>query len=297
MKRILDLKLGEQQAALWFLGQAGYVARSGSVTLAIDPYLTDSVGKSSPAFSRRIPVPIEPEDLRVDVFIVTHDHLDHLDPETIQRYQHKAGTVFVAPRFAAKKLADLGVPEQAITKVDVGETVQVRGIDITGVFALPTGPDALDTCGYLVTFPNGRSFYHASDTAFCELLLRAAPRPALSGAEGAELLLVPINGKWGNLDVEQAIALTAAVKPRYVLPNHYDLMALNSENPETFRHFWNARHLPTECVVPEIMRPFVWGAALPQPGGPQAESLRHHGEAEGPALSEVEGSQHAEERR
>jgi L-ascorbate 6-phosphate lactonase len=261
MKHILDLKLGGEQAALWFLGQAGYVARAGGMTLAIDPYLTDSVGKSSPAFSRRIPVPIEPEDLEVDIFIVTHDHLDHLDPETIQRYRHKAATGFVAPRFAARKLADLGVPEQGITKIDVGERVQVKGIDITGVFALPTGPDALDTCGYLVTFPNGRSFYHASDTAFCELLLKAAP--------SAEVLLVPINGKWGNLDVEQAIALTAAVKPRYVLPNHYDVMALNSENPETFRHFWNARGLPTrgascadapavECVVAEIMRPFVW---------------------------------------
>jgi L-ascorbate 6-phosphate lactonase len=279
MKHILDLKLGEKQAALWFLGQAGYVARAGglarrslgggAVTLAIDPYLTDSVGKSAPSFSRRIPVPIEPEELEVDVFIVTHDHLDHLDPETIQRYRHRATTAFVAPRFAARKLADLGVPEQVITKIDVGETAQVKGIDITGVFALPTGPDALDTCGYLVRFPNGRSFYHASDTAFCELLLKAAPRPALSpsaalranSAEGAEVLLVPINGKWGNLDVEEAMALTAAVKPRYVLPNHYDLMALNSENPETFRHFWNARRLPTECVVAEIMQPFVWGAA------------------------------------
>jgi L-ascorbate 6-phosphate lactonase len=248
--RILGLELRETQAALWFLGQAGYIVRAGGAVTAIDPYLTDSVGRESPAFSRRLPVPIQPEDVDVDIFVVTHDHLDHLDPETIGRYRHKETTSFVAPRLAAGKLRRLGVPEGNITRVDVGETAQVEGVSITGVFALPTGADALDTAGYLVGFPNGRSLYHASDTAFCELLLRAAPK--------AEVLLVPINGKWGNLDVHEAVALTAAVQPRFVLPNHYDLMALNSENPETFRYFWEARKLPTECIVAEIMRPFVW---------------------------------------
>jgi L-ascorbate 6-phosphate lactonase len=247
---VRDLALRDDQAALWFLGQAGYIARAGETTLAIDPYLSDSVGRISPAFARRLPVPVEPEELKVDILVVTHDHLDHLDPETICRYRHAETTQFVAPRFAARKLRELGIAADGVTKVDVGETAEVRGVTITGVFALPTGPDALDTAGYLVAFPNGRSFYHTSDTAFCQLLLRAAPQ--------AEVLLVPINGKWGNLDVEEAMELTAAVRPRYVLPNHYDLMALNSENPETFRHFWNARKQPSECILPDIMQPFVW---------------------------------------
>jgi L-ascorbate 6-phosphate lactonase len=122
---------------------------------------------------------------------------------------------------------------------------------VRGVFALPTGAEVLDTTGYLVTFANGRSVYHTSDTAFAPLLLAAAPK-------GVEVLLVPINGKWGNLIVEQAVELTAAVGPRYVLPNHYDLMALNAENPETFRWFCQQRNLPTHCVIPTVLEPFVW---------------------------------------
>jgi len=250
MKRVLGLELNPRQAALWFLGQAGYLVRAGECTLAIDPYLTDSAAKESPSFSRRLPVPLVPEDMHVDILIVTHDHLDHLDPETIDRYPYKDNTSFVAPRFTSEKLVGLGVPESQITRVGVGETAQAKGVTVTGVFALPTGPDALDTTGYLVTFPNGRSFYHASDTAFCRLLLRAAPR--------AEVLLVPINGKWGNLDVEEAAELTETVDPRFVLPNHYDLMALNSENPETFRHLCSHRGLSAKCVIAEIMQPFVW---------------------------------------
>jgi L-ascorbate 6-phosphate lactonase len=81
--------------------------------------------------------------------------------------------------------------------------------------------------------------------------LAAAPK-------GVEVLLVPINGKWGNLNVEQAVELTAAVGPRFVLPNHYDLMALNAENPKTFRWFCQQHNLTTRCVIPTVMRPFVW---------------------------------------
>jgi L-ascorbate metabolism protein UlaG (beta-lactamase superfamily) len=35
-------------------------------------------------------------------------------------------------------------------------------------------------------------------------------------------------------------------------------MALNSENPETFRHFWKAKGLPAECVVLGTGEEFVW---------------------------------------
>ena len=44
----------------------------------------------------------------------------------------------------------------------------------------------------------------------------------------------------------------------YVLPNHYDLMELNAENPQTFAWFCQKRQLRTRCVIPPVMQPFVW---------------------------------------
>lgn len=252
MNTIADLSLGPDQAALWFLGQAGYVIRSAGVTVAMDPYLSDSAAVGAPEFTRRFPPPLRPEDLRVDLYLVTHDHLDHLDPETIGRYAHRQSTQFIAPRLAARKLHALGVPEGNIGRLDVGEDGTWSEVTIRGVFALPTSPDVLDTTGYLLRFANGRTVYHTSDTAFTPLLMQAAPR-------GVDVMFVPINGKWGNLNVEQAVELTEVVGPRYVLPNHYDLMALNAENPESFRWFCQHRGLPTECVTPDLMQPFVWG--------------------------------------
>ncbi len=251
MKTIFDYELKPAEAGLWFLGQAGYVAKAGGRTLAIDPYLTDAAGHGDPGTTRRFPAPIAPEDLKVDIYLVTHDHTDHLDPETIGGYRHKEDTIFVAPRLACRKLAKLGVPEGNIRRVDSGETEVVEGVTITGVYAIPNEPGAVDTSGYFVQFANGRSFYHTADTDFSEVLLMAAPK-------GCEVLLTCINGKWGNLNVHQAARLTAKVRPRFAIPNHYDVMAANSENPAAFIFFLKREAPDIAVKVLEVMEPFVW---------------------------------------
>jgi len=243
-----DMDIPEDKTAIWFLGQAGYYMKSGSCSLTIDPYLTDSVGKITPQFSRAIPSPVDPAQLKVDIFIVTHDHTDHLDPETIKAYKHKKTTTFVSPRHAAKHLLKLDIPAENIKIVDHGDTMQLPGVRIDGVFALATSADTIDTCGYLLTFDNGKSVYHTADSAYCDLLLEACPK--------ADLLLTCINGKFGNLNIAQAVKLTGAVKPKYVIPNHYDIMAFNSENPESFRYFFEQAKIDSQCVILELMGEF-----------------------------------------
>lgn len=251
MKTILDHKLLTSEAALWWLGQAGYVVRVAGLTVVIDPYLSDSAGTDSPEFSRRYPPPIKPEELSADIIIITHDHLDHLDPDTLSHYKKKKDTWFVAPRLAAKKLPGLGIPEDRIVTVNVGETKLFDSHEVTGIFALPTGVDVLDTTGYLIKFANGRSIYHTSDTWFHSIVLSAAPKEV-------EVMLVPINGKWGNPGPEQAAAFAQAVQPTFVMPNHYDMMELNAENPASFKWFCEKNGLGNRCIIPERMKPFVW---------------------------------------
>ena len=241
--------VSESNAALWFLGQAGYYIKCCGQTILIDPYLSDSVGKSAPLFSRAYPPPVDPAKIKADIFIVTHDHMDHLDSETIEAYGHKDTTVFVSPRFASEKLKSLDVPNRVI--VDHGVTVTVNNVQITGVFALATGADTLDTCGYLITFPNGKSVYHTSDTAYCGLLLDACPKEV-------DVLLTCINGKFGNLNIAEAVRLTQAVNPKYVIPNHYDVMALNAENPESFCYFCQDKKVDAECVILPLLGKFTW---------------------------------------
>ena len=250
MKAVDSLALKSDEAALWTLGQAGCLVRSAGVTVVIDPYLSDSVAKIAPDCTRLLPAPVRPEDLRVDLFIATHSHLDHLDPETVGPYRFKDSTQFVAPCLACRKLSELGVPAGNIHRVDVGETAVVRGVAVSGMYALPTEPAVADTAGYRLEFPNGRSLYHSSDTGFSEELLPCAAF--------AEVLLVCINGKWGNLDVEGAVRLAGAVRPRVAIPNHYDMMAPNLEDPRRFITAMSAALPGIAARVLNVMEPYTW---------------------------------------
>jgi len=66
-----------------WLGQAGLLFDLDGIKVMIDPYLSDSVAKVNPLNKRRVPVDERVFDIRPDVLILTHDHLDHTDPETL----------------------------------------------------------------------------------------------------------------------------------------------------------------------------------------------------------------------
>jgi L-ascorbate 6-phosphate lactonase len=189
--------------------------------------------------------------LQADIFVVTHDHLDHLDPETIQAYRYVNETIFVAPRLACKKLAALGIPYDNIVCIDSGETNIIRDVTITGIYALPSEVEVIDTTGYFIQFANGRSVYHTSDTDFSNLLLKSAPH--------AEVLLACINGKDGNMGAQAAAKVAKVVAPRVAaIPNHYDMMALNAENPHVFVYFARQEdpNIPTKILQP--LEALIW---------------------------------------
>ncbi len=250
MKAIQDYTISPDQAVLQFLGQAGFLIHSCGQTIVIDPYLSDSVAKVSPGLTRLTPPPILPSQLNADIYIVTHDHLDHLDPETLKGYCYVETTTFVAPRLACDTLRRLGIPEKNIIQIDSGQRNILKGIEINGIYAVASEPSVIDTTGYLLKFPNGRSVYHSSDTSYSELLLQCAPR--------AEVALVCINGQWGNLNIEQAAQLVNGVKPRYAIPHHYDVMALNAKNPETFKYQMNYVNPEVEVVILSQLETFIW---------------------------------------
>ncbi|MDD5679499.1 MAG: MBL fold metallo-hydrolase [Kiritimatiellae bacterium] len=250
MKRILDFPTEASRAVIWALGQAGYIIRSCGKTIVIDPYLSDSAAGPEEKYGRIMPVPIRPEDLFADIFMATHDHLDHLDPDTVGPYRHKGRTTFVAPRLACRKLYELGVPARNIVRVDSGEDREVEGIRVSGTYAVPTEPRVIDTTGYALQFPNGRTLCHTSDTAWSDLILKTTPC--------AEVLLVAINGKWGNLTVDQAAALAARVAPKIAIPMHYDMMALNSADPAHFKRVLRARNPALAVKILKVLMPFTW---------------------------------------
>ena len=69
-----------------WLGQAGLMFETCGKIIVVDPYLSDSVEKIEPHNKRRVPVDENFLKIQPDVIVLTHNHLDHTDPDTLRHY-------------------------------------------------------------------------------------------------------------------------------------------------------------------------------------------------------------------
>ena len=76
-----------------WLGQGGFLLEVQNYRLVIDPYLSDNL-LAVQNLARLHPFPLKLEELRPDCLVFTHDHLDHFDPETAERFLEKDGELF-----------------------------------------------------------------------------------------------------------------------------------------------------------------------------------------------------------
>ena len=234
MRSIREFQVPPNAFAAWFLGQNGFILNAASGPLiGIDLYLTNSCAASSPqpAFrrDRQLPVFIEPEDLDVDLFITTHSHADHADPETIRRVRKNGATRFIGPFDSIRIFQECGVPVDLCQLIHPGESLELGGsVVVQATFALPTDDTDLNHTGVLVRFANGLTFYSTGDTAYAERLSALLPT-------GVDVCAICINGGYHNLTVPEAAEIVRLIRPRVVVPCHYDMMVNNVGSPEMLR--------------------------------------------------------------
>ncbi|MEG9431456.1 MBL fold metallo-hydrolase [Terriglobus sp. ADX1] len=231
MTNIRKVEIGPESLGVWFLGQNGFLLKTSDGTrIAIDPYLTNSCGEkyASSQFdlSRVIPPPLEPEDLDVDVVLITHSHEDHLDEATLRRLRCRPW--IVGPFQAMQRVREWGISEQKQLLLHPSESLSLFGINIEGTFALPTDNTDLNHIGLKCTFDNGITFYNTGDTAYAQLLEDLFPKDV-------DICAICINGGFHNLSSSDAAQLIKVIRPNLVIPTHYDLMACNRSDPENFR--------------------------------------------------------------
>lgn len=234
MRSILDFEVPEHAIAIWYMGQNGFLMKSaGSPLIGIDLYLTDSCATTFAhlpfRLDRQLPVFIEPEDLDIDVFITTHSHHDHADPETIRRLPKGRKTLFVGPFDSQRVFRECGLAPEVCRLVHPGERIDLgRGTAMEATFALPTDATDLNHTGVLLEFPGGIRFYNTGDTAY-------APRLPLLLPQEVDVCAICINGGFHNLVPLEAAEIVKVVRPRVVTPCHYDMMINNVGSPDMLR--------------------------------------------------------------
>ncbi len=199
-----------------WLGQAGYMLTDGVTSVCIDPYLSDSVNRIA-SRPRVRAVPIEPEKLKCDAVICTHNHLDHLDIDSIPLMDRKIR--FYAPEDCKDVLFNLGVRDY--TAFNEGEKIKIGSFEISAVFAEHSVP----AIGVVVKHGDDK-LYFTGDTLYNERLANVK----------CDILFICINGKLGNMNADEAVRIAEMIAPATAVPNHYDMFESNSENPEKFKY-------------------------------------------------------------
>ena len=204
-----------------WLGQGGFELTLGDKRVIIDPYLSDSVIKLD-GFARLLPLPVKPEELSSDLLITTHDHLDHLDPDTLCATDFERNT-YAGPEDCLRHMRKLGIPESRLRRLGAGDVLHVGEARLMGVPAVHTAPEAI---GVVVEY-RGVRLYFTGDTLYDERLAEV-------GALGIDVLFVCINGRLGNMEHGEAARLARELPCRVVVPNHDGMFAENTIDPAVF---------------------------------------------------------------
>ena len=245
-----------------FLGQMGFRIKFADTVLYVDPFL-------SPHPKRLFSPPILVEELNdTDLFLGTHDHKDHIDRDVWPLYATASPhSRFVVPELLLRRglAADLKIPAYRFSGLTHLQTLSVKGVDIT---AVASAHELLDKdeetglypyLGYVIKFPE-YTIYHAGDTCRYEGL------EAILKKWNFDVMILPINGRdatryaagcFGNMTYQEAADLSGVLKPRVVIPGHYDMFAHNAEDPDHFVEYMRVKYPNQRVSVMVLGENFV----------------------------------------
>jgi L-ascorbate metabolism protein UlaG (beta-lactamase superfamily) len=243
--RDIELTRAQGRARLWWLGQSGFLVHACAKTVLFDPYLSDSLtrkyAQTDKPHERMTELVIAPKRLTgIDLITCSHNHTDHLDPETLlPLLEANPRAMLVVPRANVSFVLErLGSLETRLVPVDAGETVRVAGVEVLGVPAAhnTVERDERGRCRFLgyVARLNNVKLYHSGDTLLHDGLA-AALRP-----HQVHVALVPINGNKperrvaGNLSGAEAARLAFDIGAKLAIPHHFDMFTFNTEPPDEF---------------------------------------------------------------
>ena len=205
-----------------WLSQGSFLFESNNTRILVDPYMSDHL--EFKGLKRMVEFPLFFEELKPDLLVCSHDHLDHLDPETVKNISKLYPECLIAgPESCCTHFRKLGISGKNIKQLERGKVFEFNKIKITPVFAKHSDPQAVG----LVIETEGKKIYLSADSEFDEKLIS-------DFTKNCNLILICINGRLGNMSLEEALKTVKELKPETALPMHYGLFAENTADPKPF---------------------------------------------------------------
>lgn len=217
---------------LTWLGQAGYKIKTNDTTLLIDPYFSDSA--ATVACHRKQPIDPTVWDIDPDIILITHDHIDHNDKETLVHFINESTErVVLSPVSVRKQLLGYG-GKHNLVEASSGIVWTHNDVVIKTVSAKHSDEFAV---GFIIE-AEGKRIYHTGDTLYCPSML--------DDISDIDAVILPINGRGNNMNACDAEKFASDVRARLAIPMHFGM--LDDIDPKIFNY--------KNTYIPEIYREF-----------------------------------------
>ncbi len=217
-------------AVAWF-GHSSLLIKMGGVTFLVDPVFGERASTFSFAgpkrftYQQHMRVDLLPA---VDVVLLSHDHYDHLDHETILQLLDKQ---FIVPLGVGAHLERWGVPGAAITEKDWWEGLEHNSVRLTLVPARHFSGRGLTNRfstlwgSWVMEHGSKRIFFGADSgysATFNEIGARFGPFDLVMLECGA------YNERWSNIHMmpEETVQAALDVKAHVLMPIHWGKFSL-----------------------------------------------------------------------
>ena len=203
-----------------FLGQAGLLFELDGVRVMVDPYLSNSVEKVEPKNYRRLPIDESYFDIKPDILILTHNHLDHTDPETLKKLFSRHNGICVLASGNAWQTARKFGGDNNYIMFNRGTVWTEKGIKFEAVYAEHSDDKAV---GVIISY-GGRKYYITGDTLYNKKVIKDINIPI-------DVVFLPINGVGNNMNMTDAAHFAEEIKAKTAVPIHFGMFdSLNAGN-------------------------------------------------------------------
>lgn len=185
------------------LGQAGLLFDLDGVRVMVDPYLSNSVERLEPKNYRRQPIDESFFDIKPDILVLTHNHLDHTDPETLKKlFSRHNGICVLASGNAWQTVRKFGGDNNYIM-FNRGTVWTEKGIRFEAIHAEHSDDKAV---GVIISY-DGKNYYITGDTLYNKKVIKDINVPI-------DVVFLPINGVGNNMNMTDAAQFAREIKAK-----------------------------------------------------------------------------------
>jgi L-ascorbate metabolism protein UlaG (beta-lactamase superfamily) len=260
VKRKLNDRVSGSPELTWF-GHSSYLLQVNMLNVLVDPVFSDRTSPVQYAGTKAFQGTnsYTADDMPpIDVLLITHDHYDHLDYDSILKLKDKAGLIVTSLGVGAH-LERWGVQADKIRELDWGESVSI-------------GEELRFTAAPARHF-SGRGFKR-NQTLWSSFILQAGDyRIYLGGDSGYDLHFAAIGEQYGPFDLailedgqyniywanihmmpEETAQAAVDLKAKVLLPVHWGKFALATHpwNESIQRLLMKAAELKLKVITPRI---------------------------------------------